>query len=101
MSAAAPAVIPFGDAERLAEARRLVLAAAETLRAAAGELDAGFLAAVDAVDRCDGTVFVTGVGKAGLIGAKLAATLSSLGVPSRTLHPVDAVHGDLGGVGPG
>jgi len=45
---------------------------------------------------CTGRVVVTGIGKAGLIGQKVSATLASTGTPSYSLHPVDAIHGDLG-----
>lgn len=55
--------------------------------------------AVDLIVRCadaGGTVLVSGLGKSGHIGAKIAATLSSLGVPSHSVHPTEAAHGDLG-----
>jgi arabinose-5-phosphate isomerase len=55
--------------------------------------------AVDLLERCansGGTVLVTGLGKSGLIGAKISATLSSLGIPSHAVHPSEAAHGDLG-----
>ena len=53
-------------------------------------------AAIDLVATCEGHVVVSGMGKSGLIGAKISATLSSLGRPSHILHPSEAVHGDLG-----
>ncbi len=65
----------------------------------AGALDGAFHRAVDLLERCaeaGGTVLVTGLGKSGLIGAKIAATLSSLGIPSHSVHPSEAAHGDLG-----
>jgi arabinose-5-phosphate isomerase len=52
--------------------------------------------ALDLMERCTGHVVVAGLGKSGLIGAKISATLSSLGVPSHVIHPADALHGDLG-----
>lgn len=58
-----------------------------------------FCKAVDAVVACaqaDGTVLVSGLGKSGLIGSKLSATLASLGIPSHAVHPAEAAHGDLG-----
>ncbi|MBI3990868.1 MAG: KpsF/GutQ family sugar-phosphate isomerase [Candidatus Omnitrophica bacterium] len=61
-------------------------------------LDEKFEKAVDIVANCRGHVVVTGLGKAGIIGQKFSATLSSLGVPSFFLHPVEALHGDLGKV---
>lgn len=58
-----------------------------------------FVAACDLIEQCTdkgGTVIVTGLGKSGLVGAKIAATFSSLGIPSHTVHPTEAAHGDLG-----
>lgn len=53
-------------------------------------------AAIDLLDGCRGHVVVSGMGKSGLVGAKISATFSSLGKPSNVLHPAEAVHGDLG-----
>lgn len=73
---------------------------AEALRALAdrigGPMAAAFQQAVDLMYRCAGRVVVTGMGKSGLIARKIAATLSSTGSPALYLHPVEAVHGDLG-----
>lgn len=55
-----------------------------------------FVAAVEAILRCKGRVCVTGVGKSGLIGNKIQATLASTGTLAYSLHPVEALHGDLG-----
>jgi len=52
--------------------------------------------AVTMIDACSGHVVVSGMGKSGLVGAKISATLASVGVPSHVVHPADAVHGDLG-----
>lgn len=52
--------------------------------------------AVDLIASCQGHVVVSGMGKSGLIGAKISATFSSVGIPSNVLHPAEAVHGDLG-----
>jgi arabinose-5-phosphate isomerase len=60
-----------------------------------------FVRAVDAIHRATGRVIVSGIGKSGIIGRKIAATLTSNGSPAIFLHPVDALHGDLGIVGPG
>lgn len=60
------------------------------------ELGPVFLAAVDALVLCRGKVIVTGIGKAGLVGQKICASLSSTGTPSHFLHASEAVHGDLG-----
>jgi arabinose-5-phosphate isomerase len=73
---------------------------AEALRALAdrigGPMAAAFQRAVDLMSCCAGRVVVTGMGKSGLIGRKIAATLSSTGTPALYLHPVEALHGDLG-----
>src|SRR5580700_3272181 len=62
----------------------------------AGPMAASFRRAVDLMFSCAGRVVVTGMGKSGLIARKIAATLSSTGTPALYLHPVDALHGDLG-----
>jgi arabinose-5-phosphate isomerase len=77
-----------------------MLAEADAIRRvaarAAGE-DAGRWAdAVALLDGCTGHVMISGMGKSGLIGAKIAATMSSLGLPAHFMHPSEAVHGDLG-----
>ncbi|MCU1219205.1 MAG: KpsF/GutQ family protein [Candidatus Angelobacter sp.] len=73
---------------------------AEALRELADRIDGpmaqDFVRAVECLDSCGGRVVVTGMGKSGLIGRKIAATLSSTGTPALYLHPAEAVHGDLG-----
>src|ERR1700716_3584904 len=73
---------------------------AEALRALAhriaGPMAAAFQRAVDMMFSCAGRVGVTGMGKSGLIARKIAATLSSTGTPALYLHPVEALHRDLG-----
>jgi arabinose-5-phosphate isomerase len=69
---------------------------AEALTDLLQRLDASFDRAVDLLLSCKGRVVVTGMGKSGLIGRKIAATFSSTGTPSVFLHPAEAVHGDLG-----
>lgn len=61
-------------------------------------LNKDFQKAVDVLYSCRGTIVVTGMGKAGIIGQKISATLSSIGNPSLWLHPAEAIHGDLGRV---
>ena len=78
----------------VAEAEAVRRAAAR----AAGEDAGNWRAAVDLLDGCRGNVVIAGMGKSGLIGAKIAATMSSLGLPAHFLHPSEAVHGDLGRV---
>jgi arabinose-5-phosphate isomerase len=95
-SAAESRFIPFTQVEQLREARAIVAHEAAALAELSRRLDADFCAAAQAIYDCRGSVVVTGMGKAGLIGRKIAATLSSTGTPARFLHPAEAVHGDLG-----
>ena len=74
---------------------------AQGLLSVIDQLDENFIRAVEMMQGCKGKVVVTGVGKSGLICAKIAATLSSTGTPAFYLHSGDAVHGDLGMVMPG
>src|ERR1700720_995369 len=73
---------------------------AEALRALAdrlaGPMASDFNRALELMFGCNGRVVVTGMGKSGLIARKIAATLSSTGTPSLFMHPVEALHGDLG-----
>ncbi len=82
--------------ERRARAAEVIHVEARAIASLEALLDGGFDKAVDLFLACKGTVVVTGMGKAGLIGAKLSATLASTGTPSLTLHPSEALHGDLG-----
>ncbi|MCA9273760.1 MAG: KpsF/GutQ family sugar-phosphate isomerase [Phycisphaerales bacterium] len=80
-------------------ARSVLTDEARALDHAATLIDERFCEAVELIARCaqkDGTVLVSGLGKSGLIGAKISATLASLGVPSHPVHPTEATHGDLG-----
>lgn len=72
----------------------------DSLSAAIDRLDDSFTRAVELMRDSKGRVIVSGVGKSGLIGRKIAATLTSTGTPATFLHPADSVHGDLGIVGP-
>ncbi len=72
---------------------------AAAVRALADSFAPAFHDACDLIERCatqDGTVLVSGLGKSGLVGAKISATLASLGIPSHPVHPTEAAHGDLG-----
>lgn len=71
----------------------------EGIKTVKEKLDDGFVKAVELIFACKGRVVVTGVGKSGLIGKKIAATMASTGTPAIFLHPVEALHGDLGIVG--
>ncbi len=77
---------------------RIEMAAIEGLLA---RLDGTFERAVEALLACKARVVVTGMGKSGLIGRKIAATFSSTGTPALFLHPAEALHGDLGMLAPG
>ena len=59
-------------------------------------LDSSFLSAAEMIFNCTGSVILTGIGKAGIIGQKISATLASTGTPSHFLHPAESIHGDLG-----
>lgn len=80
----------------LETARRVLRIETEALKDLQARLDAGFERAVEVLLACKGRVVVTGMGKSGLIGRKIAATFSSTGTPSVFLHPAEALHGDLG-----
>jgi arabinose-5-phosphate isomerase len=84
----------------LARGRAVLKAESAAIEVALETLGDSFVAAVEAILRCSGRVCVTGVGKAGLIGSKIQATLASTGTLSYSLHPVDALHGDLGMIHP-
>ena len=80
----------------LETARRVLQIEAQAISDVLARLDATFERAVDALFACTGRVVVTGMGKSGLIGRKISATLASTGTPSLFLHPAEALHGDLG-----
>lgn len=94
----APAA-PGPHTEELEFARGIVLAESRAVAGLADRLDENFCHAVGLIVGCadsGGTVLVTGLGKSGLIGAKISATMKSLGIPSHHIHPTEAAHGDLG-----
>ncbi|HED54454.1 MAG TPA: KpsF/GutQ family sugar-phosphate isomerase [Phycisphaerales bacterium] len=85
--------------DQLEFARAVLREEASALHTLADRLDDRFNAAVGLIAQCatsGGTVLVSGLGKSGLVGAKISATLASLGVPSHAVHPTEASHGDLG-----
>ncbi len=77
-------------------ARQVIRAEAEGIASMTPIVDEAFVRAVEMIYHCTGSCIVSGIGKAGLIGRKISATLASTGTPSHFLHPVEAVHGDLG-----
>ncbi|OXR50823.1 D-arabinose 5-phosphate isomerase [Pusillimonas sp. T2] len=82
--------------ETLASARRTLRTEINALQALNDRLDASFHMAVQKILSCQGKVVVTGIGKSGHIGRKIAATLASTGTPAFFMHGVEAIHGDLG-----
>ncbi len=88
------------DTRRLGNVRlyaeRCIREEADALLELIPQLDEGFDKAVELMFNCKGKIIVTGVGKSGHIGAKIAATLSSTGTPSFFINPLDVFHGDLG-----
>lgn len=92
-----------GNATRdaiLRRGRSILVAEAAAIHDAEHRLGEAFVTAVQTILACKGRVCVTGVGKAGLIGDKIQATLASTGTLAYRLHPVDALHGDLGMIHP-
>lgn len=86
--------------DRLARAAEVIRLEARTIAGLIDRLDGRFEEAVERLLGCHGMVIVTGMGKAGLVGAKISATLASTGTPSISLHPTEAMHGDLGRIRP-
>ena len=84
----------------LALARQVLDIEADALRALSTRIDAGFADAVHLILACTGRVVVSGMGKSGHIGSKIAATLASTGTPAFFMHPGEASHGDLGMIAP-
>lgn len=80
----------------LARARRVFAIEVDALHAIRDRLDDSFVRALDLLEGCRGKVVVTGMGKSGIIGRKIAATLTSTGTPALFLHAAEAAHGDAG-----
>ena len=90
-------VIMTDSHDRFLELARKVLSIEmEGIEAVKNDLDHSFCLALEAMAGCRGRIVITGIGKSGLIGRKIAATLSSTGSPSFYLHPVEGAHGDMG-----
>ena len=81
---------------RLDRAREVIRLEARTIAGLEALLDERFAEAVGLMLACPGKLVVTGMGKAGLVGQKISATLASTGTDSLFLHPGEALHGDLG-----
>src|SRR6266852_9759293 len=83
----------------LAVARRVIRAEIAGLESLDEALDGAFQTALETCAAAPGRIIVTGVGKSGHVGRKIAATLASTGTPAQFVHPVEASHGDLGMIG--
>lgn len=77
-------------------AREVISSEVKALTGLLEHIGESFQKAVDMLFACSGRVIVTGIGKAGIVGQKISATLASTGTPSYSIHPVEAIHGDLG-----
>ena len=80
----------------LEHAQEVLRMEAEAILELVPRIDKNFAAAVNLILECQGRTVITGMGKSGLIGRKMAATLASTGTPSFYLHPAEGIHGDLG-----
>jgi arabinose-5-phosphate isomerase len=85
--------------ELLNEARRVLDAEARAIEALSRRVDEEFVRAVEVLAAAEGRIIVSGIGKSGIVGRKIAATLTSTGSPATFLHPVEGLHGDMGIVG--
>lgn len=86
----------MGKDESIKQAREVLKIEAESILNLVDKIDENFSEAVEIIYRSKGRVIVTGIGKSGLIGKKIVATLTSTGTPAIFLHPVEGMHGDLG-----
>lgn len=100
MSAVAKTGWVDSEFSRIRSAMAVVQDEADVLQRLARRIPADFPAVVELLLQCRGAAIVTGIGKAGWIGQKLSASLASTGTRSHFLHPAEAMHGDLGRVGP-
>ena len=91
---------PQAGASALDLARTVIEIEAQSVAALGPRLDAGFLRAVNLLLGCRGRVVVSGIGKSGHIGRKIASTLASTGTPAMFVHAAEAAHGDLGMITP-
>ena len=83
----------------LEEARRVLAVEARAVAALSDRVGEDFVQAVEVLAGAQGRVIVSGIGKSGIVGRKIAATLTSTGTPATFLHPVEGLHGDMGIVG--
>ncbi|OGW01246.1 MAG: D-arabinose 5-phosphate isomerase [Nitrospinae bacterium RIFCSPLOWO2_01_FULL_39_10] len=78
------------------QAKRVLMIESKAIEALIDRIGENFVQAVELIYKCSGRVVVTGMGKSGIIGKKIASTLASVGTPALFLHPAEGVHGDLG-----
>ncbi|HEU4560130.1 MAG TPA: KpsF/GutQ family sugar-phosphate isomerase [Longimicrobium sp.] len=97
----APEGTALSIGETLERARRVIRQEAQAVAALEERIGDDFAGAVEAILDATGRVIVSGVGKSGIVARKIAATMTSTGTPATFLHPVEALHGDLGIVGTG
>jgi arabinose-5-phosphate isomerase len=93
---AANSALSLGRLDQLQLGRQILHHESEALSSLAERLDGEFCRAVQRLLDCRGSVIVSGMGKAGLVGQKITATLASTGTRAHFLHPAEAIHGDLG-----
>jgi arabinose-5-phosphate isomerase len=82
--------------DSIEKAKEVLRIEAESILHLIDKIDSNFKRAVETIYKCKGRVIVTGIGKSGIIGKKIVATLTSTGTPALFLHPVEGMHGDLG-----
>ena len=93
------AAVPADAAALVEHARAVIRKEAAAVAALEERIGDAFVAAVERIASASGRVIVSGIGKSGIVGRKIAATLTSTGTPANFLHPVEGMHGDLGIVG--
>lgn len=86
----------MGKDQSIEQAREVLKIEAESILNLVDKIDGNFSEAVEIIYRSKGRVIVTGIGKSGIIGKKIVATMTSTGTPAIFLHPVEGMHGDLG-----
>jgi arabinose-5-phosphate isomerase len=78
------------------QAKKVLMIESKAVASLADRIDENFVKAVELIYKCSSRVVVTGMGKSGIIGKKIASTLSSIGTPALFLHPAEGIHGDIG-----
>jgi arabinose-5-phosphate isomerase len=97
-----PKILKIGETDQITKtAQRVLITEGEAILILAGALPQDFVSAVTLILNCKGRLIVSGMGKSGHIGRKMAATFASTGTPSFFVHPAEASHGDLGMIMPG